>query len=92
VQEEGQQRSRETILVAFNKRHLAIAGYSEAQILGLGDLAKLTKDQMHKLIHEKASEAVVADLKRRRVRIRVLPPKKGRRRKKRARLTGTSRE
>jgi hypothetical protein len=82
VEEEGQQRSRETILAAFNKRHLQIAGYSEARILGLGDLSKLTKDQMHKLIHDKASEALVADLKRRRVRTRILLRKKGRRRKK----------
>lgn len=72
---------RKKILNAFNSEFLKLAGYTRSQMRALGDLSRLTSEKMYGLIHDKASEALVADLKRRRVRIRVLSPKKGRRKK-----------
>jgi hypothetical protein len=77
----GRRADREKILNAFNLEFLKLAGYSRRQMRALGDLSRLTSEQMYTLIHDKASEALVADLKRQRVRIRVLPSEKKRRRK-----------
>jgi hypothetical protein len=72
---------RKKILNAFNSEFLKLAGYTRAQMRALGNLSRLTSEQMYTLIHDKASEALVVDLKRQRIGIRVLSPKKKRRRK-----------
>jgi lipopolysaccharide export system protein LptC len=73
--------NRKKILNAFNLEFLKLAGYSRGQMRALGDLSKLTSERMLTLIHDKTSEALVADLRRQRVRTRVLSPKRGRRKK-----------
>ena len=44
-------------MLAWRRRqHLIFVGYSEAEILQLGDLAKLTNERMHELMHSKNLE------------------------------------
>jgi len=56
--EKREKPNRIETLAALNKHHLMMAGYSAADILGLGDLGELTKDRMHELIHTKNLEAM----------------------------------
>lgn len=41
----------------LNRRFLLMAGYSEQQILGLGDLAQMSHDKMEDLIQKKGLAA-----------------------------------
>lgn len=56
--DKGKQSNRMETLAAINKHHLMMAGYSAADILGLGDLSRLTRDRMRELIHTKSLEAM----------------------------------
>jgi hypothetical protein len=40
------------------RQHLIFLGYSEAEILRVGDLAKLTNERMNELIHSNNVEAM----------------------------------
>jgi len=51
--EKGKQPSKAATLAEINRYHLMFAGYSAADILGLGNLGKLTKDRMGELIRRK---------------------------------------
>lgn len=50
--------SREEILAAFNRQYLLILGYSEEEISQLGDLSKLTSDEMKQLVSRKSMQAL----------------------------------
>jgi hypothetical protein len=52
----GSEKSKEEALGQINKYHLSFAGYSSADILGLGDLSKLGRDRMDNLIRTKVME------------------------------------
>ena len=41
------------IFRTLNRRFLLMAGYSEQQVLGLGDLARISHDKMEDLIQKK---------------------------------------
>jgi hypothetical protein len=56
--EKGTRPGKAEILAAINKQHLMFVGFSAADILGFGDLGKLTREQMHDLIHTKNLEAM----------------------------------
>jgi hypothetical protein len=46
-------------LMAWRRRqHLIFLGYSEAEILRVGDLARLTNERMNELIHSNNVEAM----------------------------------
>jgi len=46
-------------LISWRRRqHLTFAGYSEAEILRLGDLGKFTNEQMSELMHSNKPEAI----------------------------------
>lgn len=64
---------------------LETAGYTSAQITGLGDLAAVTSEKMSGLLRKKALEAMEAtgrELNRQKVRTRILRPgKKAKRRR-----------
>ena len=48
------QQERYSALLAWRRRqHLIFVGFSEAEILRLGDLAKLTSERMTELIYSK---------------------------------------
>jgi len=47
-------------MIAWRRRqHLIFAGYSEAEILLLGDLTKLTDERMNELMHCNRLEAML---------------------------------
>jgi hypothetical protein len=48
--EKGKKVDMAAALSEVNRYHLMFAGYSEAEIVGFGDLSKLTKDRMSELI------------------------------------------
>jgi len=48
------QQDRYSALLAWRRRqHLIFVGYSEVEILRLGNLAKLTSERMNELMHSK---------------------------------------
>ena len=42
----------------LNHRFLLVAGYSEAQIVGFGDLAKLTSSEVYDLLHKQTMKSL----------------------------------
>jgi hypothetical protein len=56
--EEAKQLSIKEILTSFNLECLKVAGYTEAEILGLGDLGAVPDEGMRKLINRKLGEAL----------------------------------
>ena len=50
---EEPQNSDDEMFRTLNRRFLLMAGYSEQQILGLGDLGKISHDKMEDLIQKK---------------------------------------
>ncbi len=53
-----EQMSREELLATFNRHFLTLAGYSEKEIEELGDLSKLTAEQMKELMKRKSMQAL----------------------------------
>ncbi len=54
--EQEKQPSKTKTLAQINKYHLMFAGYSPADIVGLGDLGKLTQESMSELIRTKVMD------------------------------------
>ncbi|MEM2951168.1 MAG: site-specific integrase [Nitrososphaeria archaeon] len=53
-----EEMSREEILATFNRQFLIMLGYSEKEIEKLGDLSKLTSEQMKELVKNKSMQAL----------------------------------
>jgi len=64
----SQKRSKSEALAQINKYHLLFAGYSTADIVGLGDLSKLNRDRMDNLIRTKVMEEAAKGFNREGVR------------------------
>jgi len=56
----------------LNRRFLLMAGYSEQQILDLGDLAKLPYERMRDLVQDKTLEAARQQFKKADVDVKSL--------------------
>jgi hypothetical protein len=56
--EEAKQLSSKEILASFNLECLRVAAYTEADILGLGDLGAVSDERMRELINRKLGEAL----------------------------------
>ncbi|MGA2460341.1 MAG: hypothetical protein ABSF82_02855 [Candidatus Bathyarchaeia archaeon] len=56
---ESDQERKKAVLADLNRWHLLLSGYSEAELVGLGDLAVLGKERVRGLIRRKAEEAVL---------------------------------
>ena len=56
----------------LNRRFLLMAGYSEQQILDLGDLAKLRYEKMRDLVQDKTFEAARQQFKKAGVDVKSL--------------------
>jgi hypothetical protein len=54
--EKGKKVDMAAALSEINKYHLMFAGYSESDIVGFGDLSKLTKERMGELIRIRVVE------------------------------------
>ncbi|MEM3504332.1 MAG: site-specific integrase [Nitrososphaeria archaeon] len=53
-----EEMSKEEILATFNRQFLIMLGYSEKEIEKLGDLSKLTSEQMKELVKNKSMQAL----------------------------------
>ena len=53
-----QQKEHSALLAWRRRQHLIFVGYSEAEILRLGDLAKLTSERMNELMYSKLLSVV----------------------------------
>jgi hypothetical protein len=42
------------LMETFNRRYLGIAGYTEQEIAGMGDLSKLSSQQLQELVKQKS--------------------------------------
>ena len=47
---------KESVRGSINRYHLTLAGFAESDMDRIGDLTKLTRDQMQQLLHQKAAE------------------------------------
>lgn len=56
-----QQEEHSALLAWRRRQHLIFVGYSEAEILLLGDLAKLTNERMNELTHSNNLETTKKD-------------------------------
>lgn len=74
---ENKTNSRE-LLREFNWTLLSTAGYTAAQLAGLGDLSQLSLESLETLITKKAVEAKGEELSKKKLPIRLLNPKKKR--------------
>ena len=61
--------NKERVLNEFNSVFLKIAGYSDKDLLRLGELSKLTSSQMYRLLNQKTMDALAVFLKRRRLKV-----------------------
>jgi hypothetical protein len=78
VAKTGEERANE-LLRSGRLVFLETAGYTAAQITGLGDLAAVTSEKMSGLLHKKALEAMEAtgrELNRQKVHTKILRPRK----------------
>jgi hypothetical protein len=66
------------LLKEFNWELLSTAGYTAAQLAGFGDLSQLPLERLEALITQKAVEAKGEELSKKKLRIRLLNPKKKR--------------
>jgi len=57
---ESDQAQKKSVLANLNRWHLLLAGYSETEIVGLGDLSQLRVEQVRDLLHSKKIEAMKA--------------------------------
>ena len=71
--EKGKQPSKAAALAEINKYHLMFAGYSPADILGLGDLGKLTQDRMGELIRRKVMDEAAKSFNKDGVQTKTFP-------------------
>jgi hypothetical protein len=55
-----QAQQKKAVLGTMNRQHLILAGYTEADIVGLGDLSQLTAKQVYQLLQSKKLEAMKA--------------------------------
>jgi hypothetical protein len=69
--------SRE-LLKEFNRELLSTAGYTAAQLAGFGELSQLSLQSLEALISQKAVEALGEQLRKKKLRVRLLSPKKRR--------------
>jgi hypothetical protein len=53
-----QTMSQEMVVATFNRQFLAMAGYSEEEIIQMGDLSKLGADEIQQLIKQKSMQAL----------------------------------
>ena len=75
VAKTGRERANE-LLRSGRLVFLETAGYTTAQITGLGDLASVPSEKVSELLRRKALDAVARSSIKRRVRVRVLKKKK----------------
>jgi hypothetical protein len=69
------------LLKEFNCELLIAARYTPAKLTALGDLSQLSLESLEALIHQKAAEAPRDQLRRKKIRIKLLsPPKKRKKR------------
>jgi hypothetical protein len=79
---ESDQAQKKSVLANLNRWHLLLAGYSEAEIVGLGELSQLRMEQVRDLLHSKKLEAMKATgeaLTKEGVKIKPTTPKRAKR-------------
>jgi hypothetical protein len=82
TQKTGKERANE-LLRSGRRVFLETAGYTAAQILGLGDLALVPSEKISELLRKKALEAVARSQLKRRTRVELLKKKRKKRKAKR---------
>jgi hypothetical protein len=75
VAKTGKERAND-LLRSGRRVFLETAGYTEAQITGLGDLALVPSEKVSELLRRKALDAVARAILKRRTRVRVVGRKK----------------